>query len=165
MNVSVLQVDCCKPILGLDAFDNAPAHQHLERELVQSLVQDSPIQDWLLTTFLGYDEVRAKEKQITLSLRKWEQNKMKHRILLPALHREKEWRCSRHLLRKSKLQDLRVARVRAALSTSWMTWGLAGTWGGAALLREARRDGLGVDSAWGGAAQEDAGGRPRRWAD
>ncbi len=37
--------------------------------------------------------------------------------------------------------------------------------GGAALLREARRDGLGVDSAWGGAALEDAGGRPRRRAD
>ncbi len=59
MNVSVLQVDRCKPILGLDAFDNALARQHLERELVQSPVQDSPIQDWLLTTFLGYDEVRA----------------------------------------------------------------------------------------------------------
>ncbi len=59
MNVSVLQVDSYKLILGLDAFDNAPARQHLERKLVQSPVQDSPIQDWLLTTFLGYDEVRA----------------------------------------------------------------------------------------------------------
>ncbi len=37
--------------------------------------------------------------------------------------------------------------------------------GGAALLREARRAGLGMDSAWGGAALEDAGGRPRRWVD
>ncbi len=37
--------------------------------------------------------------------------------------------------------------------------------GGAALLREARRAGLGVNSAWGGAALEDAGGHPRRWAD
>ncbi len=34
--------------------------------------------------------------------------------------------------------------------------------GGAALLREARRAGLGFDSAWGGAALEDAGGRPWR---
>ncbi len=59
MNVNVLQVDRCKPILGLDAFDNAPARQHLELELVQSPVQDSLIQDWLLTTFHGYDEVRA----------------------------------------------------------------------------------------------------------
>ncbi len=49
MNVSILQVDRCKPILGLDAFDNAPARQHLERELVQSSVQDSPIQDRLGT--------------------------------------------------------------------------------------------------------------------
>ncbi len=32
--------------------------------------------------------------------------------------------------------------------------------GAAALLREARPAGLGVDSAWGGAALEDAGGRP-----
>ncbi len=37
--------------------------------------------------------------------------------------------------------------------------------GGAALLREARRTGLCVDSAWGEAALEDAGGRPRRRAD
>ncbi len=37
--------------------------------------------------------------------------------------------------------------------------------GGAALLREARRTGLCVDSAWGGVALEDAGGRPRRRAD
>ncbi len=51
------------------------------------------------------------------------------KILLPALHRGKERRCSRHLLRKSKFQHLRVACVRAASSTSWMTWGLAGTRG------------------------------------
>ncbi len=56
-------------------------------------------------------------------------NKTKQKILLPALHRGKERRCSRHLLRKSKLQHLRVARVRAASSTSWTTWGLAGTRG------------------------------------
>ncbi len=61
MNVSVIQVDRCKPILGLDAFVNAPARQHLERELVQSPVQDSPFKDWSVSTFLGYDEVRAVE--------------------------------------------------------------------------------------------------------
>ncbi len=38
-----------------------------------------------------------------------------------------ERRCSRRLLRKSKFQHLRVAHVRAASSTSWTTWGLAGT--------------------------------------
>ncbi len=46
--------------------------------------------------------------------------------------------------------------------------GRLGAWlgrGGAALLREARRAGQGIDSAWGGAALEDAGGCPRRWAD
>ncbi len=60
MKVSILQVDRCKPILGLNAFDHAPVRQHLERELVQSPVQDSQIQDWpKATTFLGYDEVRA----------------------------------------------------------------------------------------------------------
>ncbi len=42
-----------------NAFDNA--HQHLEREFVQSLVQDSPIQDWSVTTFLRYDEVRLSD--------------------------------------------------------------------------------------------------------
>ncbi len=60
MKISVLQVDRCKPILGLNAFDHAPVRQHLERELVQSPVQDSQIQDWpKATTFLGYNEVRA----------------------------------------------------------------------------------------------------------
>ncbi len=58
MKVSVLQVDRCKPILGLNVFDHAPVR--LERELVQSPVQDLQIQDWpKATTFLGYDEVRA----------------------------------------------------------------------------------------------------------
>ncbi len=37
--------------------------------------------------------------------------------------------------------------------------------GGTALLRESRRTGLCVDSAWGGAALEDAVGRPRRRVD
>ncbi len=37
--------------------------------------------------------------------------------------------------------------------------------GGASLLREAQRVGLGVDSVRGGAALEDAGGHPRRRAD
>ncbi len=46
-------------------------------------------------------------------------NKKKHRIILPALLRVKERHCSRRLLRKSKLQHLRVACVRAALLTSW----------------------------------------------
>ncbi len=58
-----------------------------------------------------------------------EQNKTKHRILLPVLHRGKERRCSRHLLRKSKLQHLWIARVRATSSNSWTTCGLAGTRG------------------------------------
>ncbi len=87
-------------------------------------------------------------------------NKTKQRILLPALRRGNEWRCSRRLLRKSKLLNLRVARVRAASSTFWTTWGLAGMRG-----RCSRRAGLGVNSAWGGAALEDAGGRPWRRAD
>ncbi len=37
--------------------------------------------------------------------------------------------------------------------------------GGATLLREARHAGLGIDSAWGRAALEDAGGHPWRRAD
>ncbi len=71
MNVSVLQVDRCKPILWLDAFDNAPARQHFERELVQSPVQDSPIQDWSVTTFLGYDELRTVKPLPHLGWRDW----------------------------------------------------------------------------------------------
>ncbi len=103
-------------------------------------------------TLSSHGPESPEEKEIALSLRKWEvwnRNKMNQKILLPALHRGKERRCSRRLLRKSKFQHLRVARIRAASSTSWTTWGLA---------VEARRAGLGVDSAWGGAALEDTGG-------
>ncbi len=46
MKVSVLQVDHSKPILGLNTFYHAPVCQHLERERLQSPVQDSEIQDW-----------------------------------------------------------------------------------------------------------------------
>ncbi len=89
-------------------------------------------------TLLYHGPENPEEKEIVLSLRKWvplalgptaEQKQMKQRILIPALPRGKERRCSRRLLKKSKLQHLRVARIRAALSTSWMTWGLAGTQG------------------------------------
>ncbi len=72
MKVCVLQVDRCKPILGLDAFDHAPVRQHLERETVQGPVQHSQIQDWSKTTaFLGCEEVRAVKALHHLSWRDW----------------------------------------------------------------------------------------------
>ncbi len=85
--------------------------------------------------------------------RRWEQEQKqtKQKILLPALHRGKERRCSRRLLRKSKHQHLRVAHVRAASSTSWTTWGLAGTWG--APLSCERLDAPAYVSIWPGAEQ------------
>ncbi len=119
-------------------------------------------------TLSSHGPENPEEKEIALSLRRWvfwNRNKMKQKILLLALHRGKEQRCSRRLLRKSKLQHLQVARVRAASSTSWTTWGLAETRGAPLSCWEARRTGPCVDSAWGGAALEDAGGRPRRRAD
>ncbi len=76
-------------------------------------------------TLSSHGPENPEEKDIALSFR----NKRKHRIILPALLRGKELRCSRLLLRKSKIQDLQVARIRAASSTSWTTWGLAGTQG------------------------------------
>ncbi len=81
-------------------------------------------------TLSSHGPENPEEKEIALSLRRGEGGtETKQKILLPALHRGKERRCSRRLLRKSKLQHLRVARVRAASSTSWTTWGLAGTRG------------------------------------
>ncbi len=80
------------------------------------------------------------------------------------LYRGKEQRCSRRLLRKSKLQHLRVACVRAASSTFWTIWGLGGT-------RGCRHPARGSTHrprcrfSLGRAALEDAGGRPRRRAD
>ncbi len=75
-------------------------------------------------TLSSHGPENPEEKEIVLSLRKWvpNRNKKKHRILHPALLRGKERRCSCGLLRKSKLQHLRVARIRAA-------WCLAGTRG------------------------------------
>lgn len=59
MKEYVLQVDCCKPILRLGAFDNALLHQYLEWKHVQGL-PDSQIQDWMkVTTFIGHDEVKG----------------------------------------------------------------------------------------------------------
>ncbi len=82
-------------------------------------------------TLSSHGPENPEEKEIALSLRKWVRGTetMKQKILLPALHRGKEGRCSGCLLRKSKFQHLRVVRVRAASSTSWATWGLAVTWG------------------------------------
>ncbi len=80
-------------------------------------------------TLSSHGPENPEEKEIALSLRRRNRNKTKQKILLPALHRGKERRCSRRLLRKSKLQHLWFARVRAASSTSWTTWGLAGTRG------------------------------------
>ncbi len=60
MEVSVLLVERSKPILELGAFYHVPVRQHLEWKPAQGPVQDSQIQDWpKITTFLGYDEVRA----------------------------------------------------------------------------------------------------------
>ncbi len=95
---------------------------------------------WLLAKWVvGESEeagLRTRRKRKLLFLEKVG-TEQKRKILLPALHQGKDWRCSRRLLRKSKFQHLRVARVRAASLTFWTTWGLAGTRGGAALLREA----------------------------
>ncbi len=85
-------------------------------------------------------------------------NKMKRKILLPALHRGKERRCSRRLLRKSKFQHLQGCPRQGRFVDYLDDLGPGWDAGGAALLREARRAGLGVDSTWGGAALEDAEG-------
>ncbi len=81
----------------------------------------------------------------------------------PALLRGKEWRCPRHLLRSSSFPHLRVACVRAALSPLWTISGPAGTQGAPRSCE--RLDAPAYDSARGGAALEDTGGRPRRQAD
>ncbi len=80
-----------------------------------------------------------------------------------ALLRGKEWRCPRHLLRSSSFPHLRVACVRAALSPLWTISGPAGTQGAPRSCE--RLDAPAYDSARGGAALEDTGGRPRRQAD
>ncbi len=62
MEVSVLQVDRCKPIEGTDALKDASLRQHPEREFVKGPVQNAQVQDWSKpTVFLGYDEVGAVE--------------------------------------------------------------------------------------------------------
>ncbi len=194
MKVSVLQVDRCKPILGLNAFDHAPVRQHLERELVQSPVQDSQIQDWpKATTFLGYDEVRAVKPLPHLGWRdrldcilcqedsnllaqdrgvlgrspgpaaEQKQNETEDSppgpppvegaaLFSPSPEKE-QTPTSPGCPRQGRFVDF-----LDDLGPGWDA-------GGAALLREAQRTGLCVNSAWGGAALEDAGGRPRRRAD
>lgn len=72
MKVRGLQVDCCKPIPGLNAFDNTNLCQHLDRELVKGMIQDSQIQDRSKNTaLLRYDEVRAVKPIPHLGWRDW----------------------------------------------------------------------------------------------
>ncbi len=89
-------------------------------------------------TLSSHGPENPEEMEIALSLRRWvplalgpavEQKQNETENSPPGPPPREGWRCSRHLLRKSKLQHLRVARVRAASSTSWTTWGLAGTQG------------------------------------
>ncbi len=81
-------------------------------------------------TLSSHGPENPEEKEFALSVKKW----------VPEIKRntgfsswpssgEKYIRYSRHLLRRSKLQNLRVACIRAALLTFWTTWGLDGTWG------------------------------------
>ncbi len=46
VEVRVLRVDRCKPILGTDAPKDAFRCEHFEREPVKGPVQDAQIQDW-----------------------------------------------------------------------------------------------------------------------
>ncbi len=109
-------------------------------------------QGTLRFTLSSHGPENPEEKEIALSLKRWaEQKQNKQNILLPVLHRGKERRSSRRLLRKSKLQHLRVAHVRAASSTFWTTWGLLGR--GGALLSCERLDALAYVSIWPGAEQ------------
>ncbi len=69
MKVSILQVNRCKPIPGLYAFDHAPVRQHLKRGLAGP-GSGVAIQDWSNTTvFLGYDEIRAVKPLLHLGWR------------------------------------------------------------------------------------------------
>ncbi len=128
MKVSVLQVDRCKPILGLNAFDHAPVRQHLERELVQSPVQDSQIRDWpKATTFLGYDEVRAVKPLPHLGWRdrldcilcQEDSNLLAQDRGVPDCHRRLENAVE---LGRSRKRALSTFFISARLSQRWHSW-------------------------------------------
>ncbi len=63
-----------------------------------------------------------------------------------------------HVLAKQQRPDRRKASILDYFGAGWKL-------GGATLLREARRTGLGDDSTRGGASLEDAGGRPGQKVD
>jgi hypothetical protein len=46
MEVRVLQVYRCKPILGPNAFENTFGREHPEGQPVKGAVQDAQVQDW-----------------------------------------------------------------------------------------------------------------------
>ncbi len=46
MKVQVLQVDRCRPILGMDASEDALLREHLESKFMKSAVQDAQTQDF-----------------------------------------------------------------------------------------------------------------------
>ncbi len=70
MKVCILQVDRCKPVLGLDASEDALLRHYLEQKLVKGLIQDLQIQYWpKATAFLWHDEVRAVKLLLHLNWR------------------------------------------------------------------------------------------------
>ncbi len=120
MKVIILQVDRCKPILGMDASNTGDVpgcHRSLKN--AAELGRSSGKLNRAAELNCAHESAR----------RAVNRNKKKQRILHLALLRGKEQRCPHRLLRKCKLQHLRVAHVRAASSISWMTWDLAGMWG------------------------------------
>ncbi len=116
-------------------------------------------------TLSSHGPENLEEKEIALSLRKWAEQKQNETkdsppgpppgegAVLFSPSPEKEQRASPGCPRQGRFVDF-----LDDLGPGWDA-------GGAALLREAWRAGLCVDSAWGGAALEDAGGHPRRRAD
>ncbi len=111
-------------------------------------------------TLSSHGPENPEEKEIALSLSKWvplalepaAEQKQKETQHSPPGPPEKEQTLSGPLLQG------RFVDFLDDLEPGWDV-------GGAALLREARCAGLDVDSTWGGAALEDAGGRPQRRAD
>ncbi len=126
MKVSILQVDRCKPILGLGAFDNAPARQHLKRELVPGELNQVAESTCALEPARRAGQC---EPRLQTPCKRVRGEVLRPRTAL-------SWLLARWVVGKSEEAGCRTLSSHGPENP------------------EAKLTGLDVDSAWGGAAQE-----------
>ncbi len=143
------------------AFSQLQSFGHLQEGASRARVRRQCV-----NTLSAHEPENPEEKEIALSLTMWylwvEQ---KQKIIRPALLRGEGAALFLPSPEKEQLPTYPGCPCQGRFIAILDYFGAGWKLGGATLLREARRTGLGDDSTWGGASLEDAGGRPGQKVD